>query len=138
MSQSELWSETVEHSSDGVLSVGGCSVRDLAERFGTPLFVVDEADFRARARKARGAFESAFAPYGASVDVYYAGKAFLTSQIATWIRDEGLSLDIAYEGELQLALRGGMPTERMAMHGNNKSRHDISLALKKGVGRLIV
>ena len=117
---SAVWSRTTERGADGALSIGGCDVRDLAGEFGTPLYVVDEADFRARARAFIDEFSAAFARYDAQVDVYYAGKAFLCSQVAQWMSQDGLGVDVASQGELETALRGGVPAHRLAFHGNNK------------------
>ncbi len=134
----ELWSRTVERGSDGELMVGGCDVNALAAEYGTPLYVVDEEDMRGRAAAFRDEFAAAFAEHGATCSVYYAGKAFLCSQVARWMRDEGLAIDVSSGGELALALRGGMPAERIAMHGNNKSDEEIRRALGVGVGRIVV
>ncbi|HSI27150.1 MAG TPA: diaminopimelate decarboxylase [Aeromicrobium sp.] len=117
---------------DGVLTVAGLSAPELAEEFGTPLYVLDEADFRARAR----AFQNAFGAAGA--EVFYAGKAFLCVAVARWIAEEGLGLDVCTGGELAVALRAGFPPERIAMHGNNKSTAELRRALDVGVGRIIV
>ncbi len=115
---------------DGVLSVAGVPVDDLAREFGTPLYVVDEDDFRARAR----AFADAFA----GADIYYAGKAFLCVATARWVAEEGLSLDVCTGGELAVALRAEFPPERIGLHGNNKSLAELRRALEAGVGRIIV
>ncbi|MBN3585271.1 hypothetical protein JYB64_23055, partial [Algoriphagus aestuarii] len=98
---------------DGEITIGGVGVTELARKFGTPLYVIDEADFRARARDYRLAFEDA--------DVYYAGKALLTKAVARWVAEEGLKLDVCTGGELAVALAAGFPPERIGMHGNNKS-----------------
>jgi diaminopimelate decarboxylase len=117
---------------DGVLTVAGLSAPELAEEFGTPLYVLDEADFRARAQT----FRDAFGAVGA--EVFYAGKAFLCVAAARWIAEEGLGLDVCTGGELAVALRAGFPPERIAMHGNNKSTAELRRALDVGVGRIIV
>lgn len=124
-----LWASGVSKV-DGVLTVAGESVADLAEEFGTPLYVVDEDDFRARARAFRAAF--------ASADVYYAGKAFLCVATARWVAEEGLNLDVCTGGELAVALRAEFPPERIGLHGNNKSVAELRRALEAGVGRIIV
>ncbi|WP_291378352.1 diaminopimelate decarboxylase, partial [Demequina sp.] len=120
------------------LTVGGVDVRALASEYGTPLYVVDEADFRARARGFRQHFTAAFGRHGANCDVFYASKALLSSQIAAWALDEGLGVDVASGGELELALRGGVPGERITLHGNNKSDAELTRALEVGVGRIVV
>jgi diaminopimelate decarboxylase len=124
-----VWPRTAERR-DGVLTVGGVDVRDLATEQGTPAFVLDEADFRSRAREFRTAF--------AGADVYYAGKAFLCTAFARWVAEEGLNLDVCTGGELAVALRANFPTERLALHGNNKSTVELRRAVEVGVGRIVL
>ena len=133
-----VWSSTATRGADGAITVGGADVRDLAGAFGTPLYIVDEVDFRARAAAFRDQFAAAFARHHARVDVYYASKALLSSKIARWMREEDLSIDVASGGELEIALRGGMPPERIGLHGNNKSDAELRRALEVGVGRIVV
>ena len=105
---------TTAHKVDGGLEVGGRRrCRDLVAEHGTPAYVLDEADFRARAR----AFRDAFAGY----DVFYAGKAFLCTTVARWVAEEGLCLDVCSGGELTVALRAGFDPARIGYHGNNKT-----------------
>ncbi|WP_062380260.1 diaminopimelate decarboxylase [Demequina pelophila] len=134
----EVFSTTVRRVADGALSVGGCDVRDLAGAYGTPLYIVDEEDLRGRARAFREGFGAAFGRYGAEVDVYYASKALLSSKIARWMFEDDMCMDVASGGELEIALRGGMPPERIGLHGNNKSDAELRRALEAGVGRIIV
>ncbi|SEF18158.1 diaminopimelate decarboxylase [Jiangella alba] len=129
-----LWSAGVTRDDDGVLRVAGVSVKELATEFGTPLYVVDEDDFRARARAYRSAFDDILG----GADVYYAGKAFLSVATARWVADEGLNLDVCSGGELAVALRAGFPAGRIGLHGNNKSVAELVRALDAGVGRIIV
>jgi diaminopimelate decarboxylase len=112
------------------LMIGGVDVRDLAQEYGTPLYVYDEDDFRSRCRE----FVSAFS----DGDVYYAGKAFLCTEVARWIVVDGLCLDVCTGGELAVALRAGVPGERIGLHGNNKSDGELRRALAAGVGRIVV
>ncbi len=133
-----VWSRTTKRADDGGVSVGGADLRVLAGEFGTPLYVIDEEDMRGRALAFRDAFSAAFAPYGATVDVYYASKASLSSRVSSWMCDDGLSIDVASGGELELALRGGMPAARIGLHGNNKSDAELRRALDVGVGRIVV
>jgi len=135
---SKVWSASVERSREGALTVGGVDVRTLAAEYGTPLYVVDEADMRSRAAAFRDHFSAAFGRKGAGIDVYYAGKAFLCSQVARWMREEDLCVDVASLGELEIALRGGMQPARIGLHGNNKSDAELRRALEVGVGRIIV
>ena len=133
-----LWSRNVERGGDGVLRAAGVSVTELASEFGTPAYVIDEDDFRSRAREFLSAFGSAFAAIGPGADVFYAGKAFLSVATARWIAAEGLGLDVCTGGELAVAERAGFPMERVAMHGNNKSAAELGRALDLGVGRIVV
>lgn len=125
-----VWSRTVIRDDAGCLTVGGRTALDLAREFGTPLFVLDEADFRARAAAYRAAYDGC--------DVYYAAKAFLATAVARWAREEGLRIDVATGGELAVALRAGVPGADILFHGNNKSAAEIDRALAAGVGRIIV
>jgi len=131
------WSTGVERVLDGSVVVAGVDVADLAARYGTPLYVLDEADLRSRARAFREAFERALAQVGARVDVYYAGKAFLSRAVARWVHDEGLAVDAATGGELAVALAAGVPGARIGLHGNNKSDDEIAAAIDAGVGRVV-
>jgi len=133
-----LWASSVGRGSDGVLTVGGMSVRDLAREFGTPAYVLDEEDFRARARTFRDTYAEVFNDLSGGADVYYAGKAFLCTEVARWVRDEGLGLDVCSGGELAVARRAGMPGERIGFHGNNKSVAELEDAVAYGVGRIVV
>ena len=135
-----LWSGSVRRTADGVVEVGGLDVAEIARRFGTPAYVLDEADFRGRAVAFRDAFAAAFADLGGA-DVYYAGKAFLCTAVARWVAADGLGLDVCSGGELAVALRAGVPVERIALHGNNKSDDELSRALDAdgaGIGRIVV
>ena len=125
-----LWSQTARKKDDGALEVGGVDLRDLVAEHGSPAYVLDEEDFRARAR----AFRDAFADY----DVYYAGKAFLCTTVARWVAEEGLSLDVCSAGELTVALRAGFDPARIGYHGNNKTTAELRRAVEAGVGRIIV
>ncbi|WP_297740410.1 diaminopimelate decarboxylase [Nocardioides sp.] len=124
-----LWSDTARKA-DGVLSVGGVTLLDVVAQEGSPAYVLDEVDFRARAR----AFKEAFAAY----DVFYAGKAFLSTTTVRWLAEEGLNLDVCSGGELTVAERAGFPMDRVGFHGNNKTEGELSRALELGVGRIIV
>ncbi|WKX72609.1 diaminopimelate decarboxylase [Streptomyces sp. XD-27] len=126
-----VWSRTVSRGEDGAVSVGGLDVRVLAEEFGTPAYILDEDDFRARCRAWRDAF-------GDEADVFYAGKAFLSRAVVRWLHEEGLNLDVCSAGELATALAAGMPAERIALHGNNKTTDEIRRAVESGVGRIVL
>jgi diaminopimelate decarboxylase len=124
-----LWSRTA-HKRDGDLVVGGVAVADLVAEHNTPAYVLDEDDFRARAR----AFRDGFAGY----DVYYAAKAFLCTAVAGWVAEEGLHLDVCSDGELTVALRAGVDPARIGYHGNNKTHPELRRAVVAGVGRIVV
>jgi diaminopimelate decarboxylase len=126
-----IWARTVDRNEHGAATVGGIDVRSLAEEFGTPAYILDEDDFRARCRAWHAAF-------GGEADVFYAGKAFLSRAVVRWLEEEGLNLDVCSGGELAVALSGGMPAERIAFHGNNKSTAELERAVKAGVGRIVV
>ncbi|GAA3375691.1 diaminopimelate decarboxylase [Streptomyces sannanensis] len=127
----KVWSRTVARNEDGVVTVGGIEVTRLADEFGTPAYFLDETDFRARCRAWADAF-------GKDADVFYAGKAFLSRAVVRWLREEGLNLDVCSGGELAIALDAGMPADRIAFHGNNKSVAEIERAVKAGVGRIVL
>ena len=124
-----LWSRTA-HKVDGDLVVGGVAVADLVAEHNSPAYVLDEADFRSRARAFRDAF--------AGDQVFYAGKAFLCATLARWVVEEGLQLDVCSPGELTVALRAGVDPARIGYHGNNKSFPELRRAVAIGVGRVIV
>jgi diaminopimelate decarboxylase len=133
----QLWPQTIGRDEQGRLTVGGLDVVSIAREHGTAAYVVDEVDFRARARAFRDDFAAAFEGAG-GCDVYYAGKAFLCTAVARWVAEEGLSLDVCSGGELEVAKRAGFPAERIGMHGNNKSVAEIRSGLEYGVGRIVV
>ncbi|WP_203968256.1 diaminopimelate decarboxylase [Sediminihabitans luteus] len=135
---SHVWPSGAELADDGSLTLAGIDVRELAEQQGTPAFVLDEADFRARARRYADAFTEAFGAVGAEVDVFYAGKAFLSVAVARWACEEGLNVDTCTGGELAVALRAEVPGARLGLHGNNKSDDEIRRAIDARVGRVVV
>ncbi|HWM34475.1 MAG TPA: diaminopimelate decarboxylase [Pseudolysinimonas sp.] len=130
-----VWPANAARAASGALSIAGADVRDLAREFGTPLYVVDEDDVRSRARRIRTAFAEAF---GAPVAVYYAGKAFLSTEIARWVTAEGLNLDVCSGGELAVAVAAGVDPARLGMHGNNKSHAEIDRCVELGVGAIVL
>ena len=133
-----LWARSVRRGDAGALTVGGLDVREVASEFGTPAYVLDEDDFRSRAREFKQAFDEGFLDLCGGADVYYAGKAFLCTAVARWIHEEGLHMDVCSGGELAVAIRAGLPGDRIGFHGNNKSVAEIEAALRHGVGRIIV
>ncbi|MCX4789387.1 diaminopimelate decarboxylase [Streptomyces sp. NBC_01221] len=127
----KVWARTVIRDENGAVTVGGIEVTRLAEEFGTPAYFLDESDFRARCRAWADAF-------GRDADVFYAGKAFLSRAVVRWLKEEGLNLDVCSGGELACALDAGMPAERIAFHGNNKTVGEIERAVTVGVGRIVL
>jgi diaminopimelate decarboxylase len=126
-----VWPRNTARDEAGAAVIGGVAVTDLAREYGTPLFVINEDDFRSRCRDMAAAF-------GGGDNVHYAAKAFLSSEIARWINEEGLSLDVCSGGELAVALHADFPPERIAFHGNNKSVAELTAAVKAGVGHIVV
>jgi diaminopimelate decarboxylase len=135
---SKVWPQTAARNSDGELSIGGVGVDELANKFGTPLYVIDEKDFRDRATSVKNALTSAAARIGTTAKVYYASKAFLCTQVVEWVDQLGLSIDVSTSGELAAALAGGIPAERIGLHGNNKSPGEIGRAIAAGVGAIVI
>ncbi|MFD8985097.1 diaminopimelate decarboxylase [Streptomyces sp. NPDC059564] len=125
-----IWPASTTLLPHGGLAVGGVSLAELAERFDTPAYVLDEGEVRERCRTYRDAFPEA--------EVLYAAKAFLSRAMVRWVHEEGLGLDVCSAGELELAVTAGFPPERIVLHGNAKSPRDIATALRLGVGRIVI
>jgi diaminopimelate decarboxylase len=126
-----VWPRGAGRNNRGALTLAGVDARDLTRAYGTPLMVIDEADFRSRCQDFADAF-------GGAAGVHYAGKAFLCSEIVRWLAEEGLSLDVCTSGELRLALRAGFPPGRIALHGSNKSDAELALAVHERIGAIVV
>ena len=126
----DLWPHTAQLEADGDISVGGLRLSALAGRYGTPAYILDEADVRARCRAYTDAFPGA--------EIAYAGKAFLCRAMAQWIAQEGLSLDVCSAGELAVARSVRFPADRILLHGNAKTPDDLGAALGYGVGRVVI
>jgi len=133
-----LWPARAERAEDGAVRLAGVDVRALARDYGTPLVVLNEGEVRERARRIRDAFATAFAPTGAAVHVYYAGKAFLSADVARWVASEGLHIDVASGGELAVTLAAGIDPGLLGFHGNNKSRAEIARGVELGVGAIVL
>ncbi|MEI5102423.1 diaminopimelate decarboxylase [Streptomyces sp. PmtG] len=125
-----VWPHSTERLPGGDLSVGGVALTEIADRFGTPSYLMDEADVRDRCRTYLHAFPDA--------RVLYAAKAFLCRAMAHWVAEEGLGLDVCSAGELELAVTTGFPADRIVLHGNAKSPQDLRAALRLGVGRIVI
>ena len=124
---------TMRINNQGHLEIGGCDTVDLARRFGTPLYVLDEQLFRKNCRDYYQAFTGQY-----NADVIYAAKALFTLGICRLVEEEGLGLDLVSGGELYTAIQAGFPMSRVYLHGNNKSPEELRLALEAGVGRFVV
>ena len=131
----KLWPRSARTADDGELWLGGCAASALADEFGTPLYVFDEATLRTQARTYR---EALARHYPGTAQAAYASKAYLCTAIAQLFAEEGLDLDVVSGGELYVALRAGFPPERIHFHGNNKSREELTEALAAGIGRIVV
>lgn len=122
----------------GQVKVAGVRATELTAEFGSPLYVIDEQAARDRAREVRSALEREAERIGTSATVYYAGKAFLCVEVARWMAEEGLAIDVASGGELAVALAAGVDPARIGFHGNNKSEREIARAVEAGVGTIII
>ncbi len=120
--------------SRGHLEIGGCDAVELAEQFGTPLYVLDEEAFRLRCRE----FRSAFCSRKPDTTIAYAGKASLNLAICRIVHEEGLSLDVASIGELYTALEAEFPTERIYLHGVYKSQDELRLAVESQISAIVL
>lgn len=125
-----IWPLTTHPDEEGRLCVGGVALADIADEFNTPAYVIDETDFRHRARRYRRALRG--------VEVVYAGKSLLSTAVARWAREEGLGVDVCSAGELATALAGGVDPARIVMHGNAKSPEELRDAVRAGVGRIVL
>ena len=126
-----VWPRNAMRQEDGVVTVAGVPLPEIAEEFGTPVFVVDEDDFRSRCQDMARAF-------GGPEHVHYASKAFLTRTVARWVDEEGLSLDVASLNELKIALAAEFPAARITAHGNNKGPSFLRACVTEGVGHVVL
>ncbi len=128
-----IWPITAHPDEEGRLCIGGVPLADIADEFHTPAYVIDEADFRHRARRYRKTLCGA-----GDTEVVYAGKSLLSTAVARWAREEGLGIDVCSSGELAVALAGGVDPARIVMHGNAKSPEELREAVRVGVGRIVL
>ncbi len=117
------------------LTVGGCDAVELAKKYGTPLYVLDETAMRRAAALYRDSIDKF---YGGRGLVFYASKALCCLEVLRIVNSEGLGADVVSGGELYTALKAGMPAERLCMHGNNKTYDELVYAIESGVGRIVV
>ena len=135
---SRVWSHNSIRDASGELAIAGVSASAIAGQFGTPVYVIDEADARSRARGIRRSFDREFARVGGQAKIYYAGKAFLSIEVARWMNEAGLNIDVASGGELAVALAAGVDPSRLGLHGNNKSLAEIDRAVGIGIGAIVI
>jgi diaminopimelate decarboxylase len=129
-----MWSSSVK--TDAEISIAGMTAKDLAKEFGTPAFFIDQADFYARATAWNTALNDSFGDNAGTV--YYAAKAFICTEVARWIKDIGIGIDVCTGGELSVALAGGIDPAKIELHGNNKSVAEIEKAVASGVGTIVL
>ena len=129
-----MWSSHVKVGEE--LTISSIPATALAKEFGTPAFIMDEADFRERASAWNTALANAFGSNTGTV--YYAAKAFICVEVARWIKDLGLGIDVCTGGELAVALKGGIDPAKIEVHGNNKSVAEIEKAVSVGVGTIVI
>ncbi len=130
----ELFPPGTQQDDAGRLSVAGCEVRELAQRFGTPLYAIDEDALRGQARRFRGALQARWP----NAQVVFASKAFPCVAVVGALASEGLGVDIAGGGELAVALAAGVDPADIVMHGNAKTEAELRMALDAAVGTIVV
>jgi diaminopimelate decarboxylase len=135
MLDKHIWPDTAAIDDQGHLTIGGCDVVALAREHGTPLYLLDEATFRANCRAYRAAFERGYPGPSAP---HYASKALLNTAVAQLVFEAGFGLDVVSGGELHAALTAGFPAGKIHLHGNAKPRAELELALAAGVGKIMV
>ena len=129
-----MWSSHVKTGAE--LTISSIPAIALAKEFGTPAFIMDESDFRDRAAAWNTALNNAFGSNAGTV--YYAAKAFICVEVARWIKDIGIGIDVCTGGELAVALKGGIDPAKIEVHGNNKSVAEIDKAVAAGVGTIVI
>lgn len=133
-----VWPAHTKRRATGEVEIAGVVLTDIANQFGTPIYIIDEDDFRARAIATKTALNDAAKKIGTEAKIYYASKAFLSAEIVCWIDELGLNLDVASGGELAAALAAGINPARIGLHGNNKSLREIGRAVTAGVGAIVI
>jgi diaminopimelate decarboxylase len=133
-----IWPASFARDASGDIQVGGVSVGQLVAKYGSPLMVIDQADFISRAQVVKKAFDSEASKIRTSAKVYYASKSLSTTEVVKWVAANGLNIDVCSAGELALALAGGIDPSRIGLHGNNKSVYEIDKAVTAGVGAIVI
>lgn len=126
--------DTAEINAQGQLTIGGCNALELAEQYGTPVYIFDEATLRSRCRS----YTQEFGKLHPATQVLYASKAYINPALARIFQEEGLGLDVVSGGELAVARATGFPLERVYFHGNNKTLEELAEAVACGIGRVVV
>lgn len=134
----DIWPTNCFRNQFGELEVAGISSTELVRQFGTPLFVIDQADFEERLLRVKTAFENAAVKAGTEVKLYYASKALLTSDVARWATESGYSIDVSTGGELAVVLAAGVRGKQIGLHGNNKSLIEIGRAVTNDVSAIVI
>ena len=129
-----MWSSSVTTGNE--LTIAGITAKTLAQEFGTPTFFIDEADFRERALAWDKALKDVFGPHAGTV--YYASKAFICTELARWIKEIGIGIDVSTGGEMAVALAGDIDPSKIEVHGNNKSVAEIEKAISVGVESIVI
>ena len=129
-----VFPDTATINDQGALEIGGCNLMDLAEEYGTSLYVLDEETLRNRCRSFVQSFQGR---YG-DTQVVYASKAYINPALAKLFEEEGLGLDVVSGGELAIAQSVEFPLERVYFHGNNKSPQELAQAVEGSIGRIVV
>jgi diaminopimelate decarboxylase len=129
-----VFPETTEITPQGHLAIGGCDTLDLAQEYGTPVYVLDEVTLRNRCR----AFVQEFQRLYSKTRVLYASKAYINPALARIFQEEGLGLDVVSGGELAVAHAAGFPLDKVYFHGNNKTPDELAQAVQQGIGRVVV
>lgn len=130
----DIWPLETHRNEDGALIVGGISLPYIAQKYGTPVYIYDEATLRTAMRRWKNALTSRLP----GSRVVYAGKAFLCTEMARIVSEEGLGLDCVSDGEMFIALNGGVPAEMVSLHGNNKGANELEMAVEARIGKIIV
>ena len=129
-----MFPDTTQIDSSGTLNIGGCNTLDLANEYGTPLYVFDEDTIRNRCRS----FVQEFQKRVPETQVVYASKAYINPVLVRMLAEESLGLDVVSGGELAVAIAGGLSPTQVYFHGNNKTPQELREAVQQGIGRIVV
>ncbi len=129
-----VFPDTATINPDGQLEIGGCNLMDLADEYGTSLYVLDEDTLRNRCRSFVREFQQRYS----NSQVVYASKAYINPALAKLFQEEGLGLDVVSGGELAIAQSVDFPLEHVYFHGNNKTPDELVQAVESNIGRIVV